>query len=73
MVDSLARIYADATSKAGKAADDGSLTKQQWTKAASELNCEAKANLSKRQIYSKTEEQKKSLRQVKELVDESGF
>merc|ERR1712023_548102 len=51
VVDSLARICADATLKAGKAADIGSLTKQQWTKVVSDLNREAKTNLSKRQIH----------------------
>ena len=73
MVDSLVHIYADTISKAGKAADNGSLTKQQWTKVLSEFNRENKTNLSKQQIHSKMAEQKKYFQQVKELVEKSGF
>ena len=47
MVKSLVRIYAETISNAGKAADNGSLTKQQWTKVVSEFNREAKKNLNK--------------------------
>ena len=73
MVDSLVHIYADTISKAGKAADNGSLTKQQWTTVVSEFNRENKTNLSKQQIHSKMAEQKKYFQQVKELVEKSGF
>ena len=66
MVDSLVHIYADTISKAGKAADNGSLTKQQWTTVVSEFNRENKTNLSKQQIHSKMAEQKKYFQQVKE-------
>ena len=34
MVDSLVRIYGDTISNSGKAADNGSLSKQQWSKVA---------------------------------------
>ena len=59
MVDSLVRIYGDTISNSGKAADNGSLSKQQWSKVVSELNREAKTSLTKQQIHSKINEHSK--------------
>ena len=73
MVDTLVRVYSEEMLKAGKAADNGSLTKQQWTSVVVIFNQETSANLSKQQIQSKMAEQKKYFQQVRELVDKSGF
>ena len=73
MVDTLVRVYSEEMLKAGKAADNGSLTKQQWTSVVVIFNQETNANLSKQQIQSKMAEQKKYFQQVRELVDKSGF
>ena len=73
MVDALVRIYSEEMLKAGKAADNGSLTKQQWSSVVVIFNQETSANLSKQQIQSKMAEQKKYFQQVRELVDKSGF
>ena len=57
MVDSLIDVYADKASKAGKAADNGSLTSQQWSEVEKELNKRSETQLSKQQIQSKKRQQ----------------
>ena len=65
----MVRVYSEEMLKAGKAADNGSLTKQQWTSVVISFKQETSANLSTQQIQSKTAEQKKYFQQVRELVD----
>ena len=73
MVNCLLKVYGEIIQNTGKAADNGSLTKQQWSKVVNEFNREAKTSLVKQQIHSKINEQKKYFQQVNVLVDKSGF
>ena len=66
MVDSLIDVYADKASKAGKAADNGSLTSQQWSEVEKELNKRSETQLSKQQIQSKMVDLKKRFQQAQQ-------